>query len=166
MANNLFTKEDFIKNRKQSKPWFGHLKKMWPVGVLIIGGLSAFFILRNNNLLEETSTPIDSVVSMNNSRQQLQSANDTIATDTLTKADVGLSLSKEDTPDAPSDEKESNIKDVPHNNKAVEGNAHTVALSVIRGNYGNNPIRRKKLGSRYQEIQDIVNQLYREGKVR
>lgn len=163
MANNLFTKEDFIKNRKLSKPWYGHLRKLWPVGVLIIGGLSAFLILRNNIIPEDPSTPTNSVVSINNTIQQSQSTNDTIATDSLTKADSGQLLSPKN---VPGDEKESNIEDVLQTNIVVEKNAHTVALSVIRGNYGNNPIRRKKLGSRYQEIQDIVNQLYREGKVR
>ncbi len=42
----------------------------------------------------------------------------------------------------------------------------TAALSVIRGDYGNNPIRKRRLGDRYQEIQKRVNQMYREGKVR
>lgn len=48
----------------------------------------------------------------------------------------------------------------------VEENIEETVLSVIRGNYGNNPVRRRKLGDRYQEIQDRVNQMYREGKVR
>ena len=40
------------------------------------------------------------------------------------------------------------------------------ALSVIRGNYGNNPERRRKLGAEYQIIQDKVNEMYRNGLVR
>ena len=40
------------------------------------------------------------------------------------------------------------------------------AISVIRGNYGNNPERRRKLGDRYQEIQSKVNEMYRNGEVR
>ena len=40
------------------------------------------------------------------------------------------------------------------------------AISVIRGNYGNNPERRRKLGERYQEIQSKVNEMYRNGEVR
>ena len=39
-------------------------------------------------------------------------------------------------------------------------------LSVIRGNYGNNPERRRKLGAEYQIIQDKVNEMYRNGLVR
>jgi hypothetical protein len=48
----------------------------------------------------------------------------------------------------------------------VEESIEETVLSVIRGNYGNNPVRRRKLGDRYQDIQDRVNQMYREGKVR
>ena len=48
----------------------------------------------------------------------------------------------------------------------IQGTVEELALQVIRGDYGNNPVRRKKLGERYQEIQERVNQMYREGKVR
>ena len=39
------------------------------------------------------------------------------------------------------------------------------ALSVIRGNYGKNPDRRRLLKERYQEIQNKVNEMYRNGQV-
>ncbi|MDE6409347.1 MAG: hypothetical protein K2K81_03765 [Muribaculaceae bacterium] len=38
------------------------------------------------------------------------------------------------------------------------------AMKVIRGEYGNNPVRRNNLGSKYQEIQNRVNELKRTGK--
>lgn len=41
-----------------------------------------------------------------------------------------------------------------------------MAWAVIRGNYGNNPVRRKKLGEDYLVIQDKVNEFYRKGLVR
>lgn len=37
------------------------------------------------------------------------------------------------------------------------------ALNVIRGMYGDGKIRKEKLGSRYQDIQNRVNQLKKEG---
>ena len=43
--------------------------------------------------------------------------------------------------------------------------AEQMAWSVIRGNYGNNPVRRQKLGEDYQIIQDKVNEFYRKGLV-
>lgn len=37
------------------------------------------------------------------------------------------------------------------------------AIKVIRGEYGNNPVRKKALGDKYQSIQNRVNQLKRQG---
>lgn len=45
----------------------------------------------------------------------------------------------------------------------VSDNIDQEAMNVIRGNYGNVPERREKLGYKYQEIQNRVNQLKREG---
>ena len=45
----------------------------------------------------------------------------------------------------------------------VSDNIEQEAINVIRGDYGNVPERREKLGSKYQEIQNRVNQLKKEG---
>lgn len=45
----------------------------------------------------------------------------------------------------------------------ISDNIEQEALSVIRGDYGNVPERRERLGSKYQEIQNRVNQLKRKG---
>lgn len=45
----------------------------------------------------------------------------------------------------------------------VSDNIEQEAMNVIRGDYGNVPERREKLGSKYQEIQNRVNQLKKEG---
>lgn len=46
---------------------------------------------------------------------------------------------------------------------SVSNNLEQEAMNVIRGNYGNLPERRDKLGNKYQEIQNRVNQLKKEG---
>ena len=48
---------------------------------------------------------------------------------------------------------------------APTGSIEDLALEVIRGKYGNNPDRRRLLGSRYKEIQRRVNEMYRKGLV-
>lgn len=48
----------------------------------------------------------------------------------------------------------------------VSDDVEKEALSVIRGKYGNNPERRRLLKDRYQEIQNKVNEMYRNGLVR
>ena len=49
---------------------------------------------------------------------------------------------------------------------AVSEDVVKEAVSVIRGNYGNNPDRRRRLGDRYQDIQNKVNEMYRNGQVK
>lgn len=45
----------------------------------------------------------------------------------------------------------------------ISDNIEQEAMNVIRGDYGNLPERRERLGSKYPEIQNRVNQLKKEG---
>lgn len=47
----------------------------------------------------------------------------------------------------------------------ANGTVEEEAWRTIRGNYGNGTARKEALGSRYEEIQEKVNDFYREGKV-
>lgn len=46
------------------------------------------------------------------------------------------------------------------------GSVEETANEVIKGIYGNGDVRKDKLGSRYQEVQNRVNEMYRQGLVR
>ena len=46
----------------------------------------------------------------------------------------------------------------------ISNDVEAEAMKVIRGDYGNNPIRRKNLGPKYREIQKRVNEMKRKGK--
>ena len=45
----------------------------------------------------------------------------------------------------------------------VSNDVDKEAMNVIKGKYGNNPVRKKKLGSKYKDIQKRVNELKKEG---
>ena len=45
---------------------------------------------------------------------------------------------------------------------SFDGDVEAIALRVIRGDFGNNPDRRQKLGDDYQVIQNRVNELMRQ----
>lgn len=49
---------------------------------------------------------------------------------------------------------------------SMTGTVEQKAQEVIRGIYGNGQVRKDKLGSDYQTIQDKVNEMYRKGLVR
>ena len=42
-------------------------------------------------------------------------------------------------------------------------NIYKLAISVIRGNYGNGEERKQRLGTQYTIIQNKVNEIYRQG---
>lgn len=49
---------------------------------------------------------------------------------------------------------------------SLSGTLEQKAKEVIRGNYGNGEVRKRKLGEQYSEIQSKVNEMYRKGLVR
>lgn len=51
-------------------------------------------------------------------------------------------------------------------NPIISGSIEQKALDVIRGIYGNGQIRKDKLGAEYAEIQKLVNEMYRNGRVK
>lgn len=58
----------------------------------------------------------------------------------------------------------SSKSEIPTNGSA--GSVEETANEVIKGIYGNGDVRKDKLGSRYQEVQNRVNEMYRQGLVR
>lgn len=111
---------------------------------------------------------------------------DTLVTDTITNESVSQivvedSISLKLVETTPVNTEVENVKSVnslPETSRVNDNNAtknelvkvsediEKEALSVIRGNYGNNPERRRLLKDRYQEIQNKVNEMYRNGLVR
>ena len=51
-------------------------------------------------------------------------------------------------------------------NLVISGSIEQKAFDVIRGIYGNGQVRKDKLGAEYAEIQKLVNEMYRNGKVK
>ena len=47
----------------------------------------------------------------------------------------------------------------------VSGSAEELANEVLTGKYGNWPEREHNLGSRYKEVQRLVNEMYRTGRI-
>lgn len=164
MANDLFTKDDFVKKGKVSTPWYKNWKILTP-SALFLAVACAIGI---------------SQCSRNRGDDQVISPVDTITTDTVTKNTSGTILdsltvveeadtsinnkyAKKTSQDKPEAIESSNTT---INTTANFDNLEKEALSVIRGNYGNNPDRRRLLKERYQEIQNKVNEMYRNGQVK
>lgn len=59
----------------------------------------------------------------------------------------------------------SSLATVAASDSQATGSIEDEARQVIRGTYGNGSERKQKLGSRYSEIQSMVNDMYRKGQV-
>lgn len=158
----LFTPEDFDKPKDKS---------FWQNNKGIIIGITALLIVvaivlccifcgkngQPENILEKEQTV------------QIQETHEAVDT-TVESEDIEAESSKETNEGANVD------SEITTNQASVEETLRPIsqhinvssdieqeAMKVIRGDYGNIPERREKLGSRYQEIQDRVNQLKKEG---
>lgn len=167
MANNLFTEEDFKKTRKPSKNWKKIAGSALAVAVLGGAGIAGYHQLNNSGteaapdtiaIVSDTVKPIDSIDSIETI--PVEDGNAIVEDKAASKVkEQPVEQTVEQTVDNDSGNASST-------STTIQGTVEELALQVIRGDYGNNPVRRKKLGDRYQEIQDRVNQMYREGKVR
>ena len=170
MAKVKFDAEDFRKDPNQTSPVKptskGYLKYvLWCGLVIVCAILAIIFVPRGCS--NEDKPIVDTLVT------------DSMSSDSIPPIVVDSvdSDSLETTPKVVEDENVNNPGSVATDNK-TEKNKYVKtdvvnlsedvvkeALSVIRGNYGNNPDRRRLLKERYQEIQNQVNELYRNGQV-
>jgi hypothetical protein len=156
-ANNIFSDQDFEKtpNEKKSKK---PLIYSGIIAALIAAGAIGYGILGNSGDEGKPENPPVAMVS------------DTIATTSnVDSAEVKTDVEEAQVVEEPKQEIDSKpiqpTQDVQKTSTPVE-EVKAAAISVIRGNYGNNPERRRKLGDRYPEIQSKVNEMYRNGEVR
>ena len=168
MANDLFTKEDFVKKGKVSNPWYKNWKILTPSALVLavasVIGISQFNSSGGNGQTHQKIFifTIDSVTKKT----------PIITPDSLTVTEeIGDSINEEAEKDISKTVNKTGKIESANTNISKTSDSHfdnveEEALSVIRGNYGNNPERRRLLKERYQEIQNKVNEMYRNGQVK
>lgn len=156
-TNNIFSDQDFEKTpneRKSKKPLiYGGI-----VAGLIAVGAIGYGVLGNGDDEAKSDNPPVAMIS-----------DTTAITSKVDSAELKTDVEEAQVVEEPKQEIASKpiqpTKDIQKPSAPVE-EVKAAAISVIRGNYGNNPERRRKLGDRYQEIQSKVNEMYRNGEVR
>lgn len=159
----LFTPEDFDKEPKTPKK--GYIKWFIIAIICILAILAIIFGIKgcnSDNQSQNTEISSTSVSEMQDSVVALEVVEDI---DSITD---GTSHAKDSFDEQATDKstisKESPEKIAePVSNTDAVSNVETEALKVIRGDYGNNPERKRNLGSNYQIIQNRVNELKRQG---
>lgn len=162
--NKIFSEEDFDKPTPKVNWLAEHLKQIM-LGVLIIVCAVLTIIFGPRACSTGEKPVVDTLVT------------DTLKNDSVTQAMLTDSTKTEPVDSTTIVEEVTNVGSVTESGNdngnntitgvvAVSEDVVKEAVSVIRGNYGNNPDRRRRLGDRYQDIQNKVNEMYRNGQVK
>lgn len=164
----LFTPEDFDKPKDKSS-WQKY--KIWIIGIvvlLIIVVLCCIFCGKKEESTELNQSEQTTQVEDTNTTAEIETqefsvkkeVNESAETETLETGTTSTPAVDTPNKDLAQEDVKPQISTLPTNGS---DNIEQEALNVIRGDYGNVPERRERLGSKYQEIQNRVNQLKREG---
>jgi cytoskeletal protein RodZ len=158
-SNKLFTEDDFSKDGGKKFPW-------WIViALLAVAIIVALFLLLKKGKSEPTQPEPVQV-------EQVASIPETTPSpDEATVASTDNVSTTQEAPkaDAPKVEEQKQTTSNQYSGDLSILNGKTLkekANVVIRGYFGNNPERKRTLGDAYREIQDKVNEMYRNGEVR
>lgn len=166
MANDLFTKDDFVKKRKFSTPWYKNWKILTPSSLVLAGACAIGISQYNSNggddqaILPPDTMTTDSIT---------KNISEIISDSMIVTKEADNSINDKDVKETSKKEEKPVVIESSNTDMSTTSNFDNVekeALSVIRGNYGNNPDRRRLLKERYQEIQNKVNEMYRNGQVK
>jgi FtsZ-interacting cell division protein ZipA len=162
----LFTPEDFDKPTDKDNKWVKKLL-IGIVGLIIVGlivwGIKAMTTQSSTSDSTQTASRTDyaKTEAANNAQE-----NGDITTETQQVVTNEQPTPAEDTEDISADSsapQTPNISTAQVQNSSVSDDIEKEAQRVIRGDYGNVPQRKELLGSKYQQIQNRVNQLKKEG---
>jgi hypothetical protein len=159
----------------------GNGSKKWIIIALIIAALAACaYIFMGGNKSDETTAPNTPQIEQNDSTQNDENATEDIGnTIDDAPAEDQASDNKSERTSAPqaSELKQltpatNSASNTPSNSSGVSSqpasstsssSIEQKAKDVWNGVYGNNPDRRKNLGSDYEEVQRLVNKMHRQG---
>lgn len=147
--NKLFSEEDFDKPTQRGN-WFSEHIKQILLGALVIVCVVLATIFAPRGCTNDKKPVVDTLVT-----DSIETPQNVVEDENINNHGTVAEVDK-------TEENKSIKKDVVN----VSDDVVKEALSVIRGNYGNNPDRRRLLKERYQEIQNKVNEMYRNGHVK
>lgn len=164
----LFTPEDFNKPTDK-KFWQKH--KRWIIGIVVLLLIVVFCCIlcgrkeestelnqsEQTTQVENTNTIADIATHESSVKKGV---NESAETETIVTGTTSTPTVETPNKDLAHEDVNPQISTQPTN---ISDNIEQEALNVIRGDYGNVPERRERLGSKYQDIQNRVNQLKREG---
>lgn len=159
----IFTEDDFDKIKSEDK-WFSKHLRLSLLGLLMVIVIILAIVLVFRGYPNGEASLAKSPVNDSMAKDSVYTKNvaDSLKVDTASNSSIVKSQVKTRKVLAAS-----TVEDTDGEKPtAVSDDVQKEAFAVIRGNYGNNPDRRRLLKDRYQEIQDKVNEMYRNNRVR
>jgi len=163
--SKIFSEEDFDKPSPKGN-WFSEHLKHIIGGVLVLAViiLVIVFVPRKCTKGETPDKLITDTIA--NGLKSDINVEDSITVNSVSDVDKNSTEKADNNNSINIDNVQSDTNPSDPTNISVSTDLIKDALSVIRGNYGNNPDRRRLLKERYQEIQNKVNEMYRNGQVK
>ena len=169
-SNNLFTADDFSKDSGKNKT------ALWIIiAIIVIAAIILAFVFLKKD--KPTQTKADEPAQV---EQVVNQPAENVRPAALTAPSESAPVAESEQTSAPAPEKEQptpapapKATPAPASTKQYSGDLSILngksleekANIIIRGIFGNNPDRRNALGDAYQEIQNKVNEMYKNGQV-
>lgn len=147
-------------------------------GIIVVIGIVGYLLFNTNSSSEDETTIAQTDASRRDStsnkvekaEENATSAADTTIEKNQTEAPESESNSSDSQENAGAAEKEQSLTASASTDPTTPGitsggSVEEEATLVIRGVYGNGEERKQKLGAKYPEIQNKVNEMYRDGLV-
>ena len=175
----LFSPEDFDKN-KPSENTIGWKKPLRGLAlVAVLGGIAygAYSLFGNGNELEIGERHVVTITSDSSQSSEKTPVDGEDSDDGQAAKQEGVE-SQQEKPQQEMKQSVINEGDEQHrhevpatnsekrSNESISGTLEEKAKRVIRGDFGNGQVRKERLGDTYEEIQEKVNEMYRNGDLK
>lgn len=164
-------------NSGNGKKWIGAAV----VVAAIAGAVWVFSVIGGKTAENQTEEPQTTLISDSTSNEESNAA-DSASAEIPETATAGESTDENDAVDGNQNPANNTVQKVEtekpkagnskpetetstNSASVVSGSAEELANEVLTGKYGNWPERERNLGSRYKEVQRLVNEMYRTGRI-
>lgn len=176
MAKVKFEAEDFKKdsNTSQINPKPSHLQKYWKyyigggglVAACIVGAL--LFWPKNGGEVIPPPTPVDTLTQIVDT-PAVEKIDSAAIVEKTTSDNYGVETKHDEvsaeTPEETEKPKVNTATESTPSGNTRSGDVTVDAKKAIRGDFGNGAERRRQLGNDYEQVQALVNKMYRDGNL-
>ena len=170
MGKNLFNPNDFAKENEKQNHWQKYRKYYIPGGGLVAAFIvgTLLFWPKNEGEVLPSPTPADTLTHVVDTPAVEKIDSATIVEKTTPDNDGVDTKQNEvsaETPEVAEKPKVNTATESTPSGNTRSGDVTLDAKKAIRGDFGNGAERRRQLGNDYEQVQALVNKMYRDGNL-